>query len=160
LGAAPRRYLYEDDPEFTSDCLAFALATNNIRSSEGTNHWLPFTADDVHADKAFASPFMADYIRNINFSPAAKHLLSCLKELFTYYHTHKHHSGNSPNDAGIWEIRAYFQGTRNGNMLPPNRKRLEQQCPGYMPLIDAFHAALRNLRAQIAPNIPRHGFLK
>ena len=50
---------WKKDKEFHNDCLAFALfhGQNRISSSEGTNHWIPFTESEVDAKEKFASNF-------------------------------------------------------------------------------------------------------
>jgi len=48
---------------FQTDCLAFLLFSNYIRSQYGTNHWIPFTEDEVDAKEKFESHFMTDFIR-------------------------------------------------------------------------------------------------
>ena len=53
------------DKEFQHDCLAFMLFAmqNRISIKGGTNHWIPFTEQEVDAKEAFKSHFMSDYIR-------------------------------------------------------------------------------------------------
>ena len=58
---------WQEDGEFSNDCLAFALfhGQNKI-SSEGdknfANHFIPFTESEVGAKEAFASSFMTNFI--------------------------------------------------------------------------------------------------
>ena len=40
---------WKTDSEFQNDCLAFTLFSNNIQSKYGTNHWIPFTEQEVNA---------------------------------------------------------------------------------------------------------------
>ncbi len=56
---------WEEDNEFQGNCLAFTLfhGQNRIQSSEGVNHWIPFTEAEVNAKDNFASHFMTDYIK-------------------------------------------------------------------------------------------------
>lgn len=53
------------DKEFQNDCLAFTLfhSQNRITSKDGTNHWIPFTEQEVDAREKFESNFMTDYIK-------------------------------------------------------------------------------------------------
>ena len=55
---------WQTDFEFQNDCLAFTIfnSQNKITSSEGTNHWIPFTEQEVNAKEKFASSFMTDFI--------------------------------------------------------------------------------------------------
>ena len=52
------------DSLFHSDCLTYALfnGQNRITSEQGTNHWIPFTEEEVNAREKFESHFMSDFI--------------------------------------------------------------------------------------------------
>jgi hypothetical protein len=54
---------WKEDKEFQNDCLAFTLfySQNRITSKEGTNHWIPFTEQEVNAREKFDSNFMTDF---------------------------------------------------------------------------------------------------
>jgi hypothetical protein len=56
---------WQTDKEFQNDCLAYALfhGQNRITSSEGTNHWIPFTEQEVNAQAKFVSNFMTDFMK-------------------------------------------------------------------------------------------------
>ncbi|MCZ8330567.1 MAG: hypothetical protein O9282_04560 [Flavobacterium sp.] len=56
---------WQSDFEFQNDCLAFTLFdnSNNIQSQFGTNHWIPFTEQEVNAQAKFESSFMTDFIK-------------------------------------------------------------------------------------------------
>ena len=51
--------------EFINDCIAFSLfyEKNRISSKEGTNHWIPFTEQEIDAREKFESNFMTQYIK-------------------------------------------------------------------------------------------------
>ena len=55
---------WQTDREFQNNCLAFTLfhTQNRITSREGTNHWIPFTEQEVNAHGLFESHFMTDFI--------------------------------------------------------------------------------------------------
>lgn len=53
---------WKNDVEFQTDCLVYTLFNNNIQSNFGTNHWIPFTEDEVGAQEAFNSHFMSDFL--------------------------------------------------------------------------------------------------
>ena len=55
---------WKTDYEFQNDCLAFTLFSNNITNNEGTNHWIPFTEQEVNAKEKFASSFMTDFMKS------------------------------------------------------------------------------------------------
>ena len=56
---------WENDNVFQSNCLVNTLfhKQNNISSSHGINHWIPFTEEEVDAKERFDSHFMSDYIK-------------------------------------------------------------------------------------------------
>ena len=56
---------WQNDKEFHSDCLVFALfhGQNRISNEYGTNYWIPFTEEEVDAKEKFESHFMSDYIK-------------------------------------------------------------------------------------------------
>jgi hypothetical protein len=54
---------WESDKEFQNNCLVSTLFSNNISSSFGTNHWIPFTEYEVNAQAKFESNFMTNFIK-------------------------------------------------------------------------------------------------
>jgi hypothetical protein len=56
---------WENDMEFQNDCLVYSLfdGQNRITSSEGTNHWIPFTEQEINAQAKFESAFMTDFMK-------------------------------------------------------------------------------------------------
>ena len=55
---------WQDDTEFQNNCLVFMLfhGKNRIVASAGSNHWIPFTEEEVEAKETFESHFMTDFI--------------------------------------------------------------------------------------------------
>ena len=55
---------WEDDKEFQYNCLIYSLFSgqNRIQSQHGTNHWIPFSEEEVGAQDNFESHFMHDFI--------------------------------------------------------------------------------------------------
>lgn len=53
---------WKNDMEFQTDCLVYTLFNNNIQSNFGTNHWIPFTEEEVGAQEAFDSHFMSNFL--------------------------------------------------------------------------------------------------
>jgi len=99
---------WEKDIEFQNDCLAFTLfdSQNRITSWEGTNHWIPFSEEEVGAKDKFESSFMSDFIRGrikvddseeifgvkreakeLEFSEEARNVFDAGRELWRYYHS-------------------------------------------------------------------------
>ncbi len=162
---------WEKDKKFQNDCLSFTLFSNNIRSEYGTNHWIPFTEQEVNSRDKFASNFMTKFINgklkaNINgdllgnkvskselleFSSASKAVFKAGLTLWKYYHAQK----NCNVNASLYDIRAYFQGrNKKGRM---NNKSKDKK---YMNLITNLRGNLKVLAKKIEPKIYEYGFLK
>ncbi len=64
------QFLYPNDEwvkdnAFLSDCIIYTLfhTQNRISCQHGTNHWIPFTEDEVGAQEAFDSHFMSNFLQ-------------------------------------------------------------------------------------------------
>ncbi|MBQ5547209.1 MAG: hypothetical protein H7707_06990 [Acetobacter sp.] len=44
-------------------CLAYTLFNNRVIATDGINHWILFTEDEVGASQPFQSTFMTDFIK-------------------------------------------------------------------------------------------------
>lgn len=174
---------WQEDLEFQSDCLAYTLfhGQNKITNEEGTNHWIPFTEQEVGARQRFECHFMTDFIqgriqeeekevrpglfandeqteayiydgtRPIVFSPEAKRLFEAGRKLWQYYH--KQPDAN-PN-ASYYDIRAYFQGRDEKGRM---NNRSEDET--YSVLVDNLRQTLNYLGAhKIAPKAYKYRFL-
>lgn len=163
--------LWKTDLEFQNDCLTHTLFSNNISSTFGTNHWIPFTETEVNAKDRFESHFMTDFINgkiemtdetNLfqtsknktitrSFSKEATSVFDAGKELWKYYHSQP---GTNVN-ASLYDIREYFQG-RNKK----GRMNSRSDDPKYMELITELRSRLKHLADKIKPKIFELGFLK
>lgn len=163
------------DQEFQNDCLAFTLfhSQNKITSSEGTNHWIPFTEYEVNAQAKFESHFMTDFIKGkigpeasgytlfeqgktqerkpLHFSEEATAVFDAGRELWKYYHAQMNVNVN----ASLYDIRAYFQG-RNLQ----GRMNSKSDDANYMALINELRSKLSILAEKIQPKVFEYGFLK
>jgi len=166
---------WEKDIEFHYDCLVFTLlhGKNNITSKEGTNHWIPFTEQEVNARERFESDFMSRFIAGkikksngngdlfhkpkvengtkCKFSPEAQDVFDAGKELWRYYHSQKDINVN----ASFYDIREYFQGrNEKGNRM--NNSSTDQK---YNELMGLLRERLHVLADKIAVKVYEHGFL-
>lgn len=170
------QYLYPNDgwqadKEFQSDCLAYTLFNNNIRSEYGTNHWIPFTEQEVDAKEKFTSHFMTDYIQGkiksntpeqtniweqtqerqpLRFSPEAQAVMDAGRELWHYYHAQP----DANPDASLYDIRLYFQGTN-----AKGKMNADSNDEHYMKLISSLRQQLKRLAKKIEPKVYEYGFL-
>jgi hypothetical protein len=169
---------WQKDTEFQNDCLAYTLfhGQNRITSSEGTNHWIPFTEQEVDAKAKFESHFMSDFIKGkikaesyaqnvlfnnttkaadinqpLEFSSEATAVFDAGRELWRYYHSQKEPNTN----ASLYDIREYFQG-RN----PQGRMNSRSTDETYTQLIANLRDALKVLADKIKPKVYEYGFLK
>jgi hypothetical protein len=176
------QYLYpnegwQNDIEFQNDCLAFTLFNTNILSNDGTNHWIPFTEQEVNAKEKFASNFMTHFINGKlkvehktehslfenetqvgvydnkprEFSEEATAVFDAGRELWKYYHSHKEVNVN----ASLYDIREYFQGRNDKGRM--NARSTDEK---YTELISELRKKLNVLADQIKPKIYEYGFLK
>jgi len=166
---------WKTDLEFQNDCLAFTLFdnSNNIQSKFGTNHWIPFTEQEVNAKEKFASNFMTDFINGkiktaneksglfdtenkvsikmLSFSNEATEVFNAGRELWKYYHSFDAITIN----ASLYDIRDYFQGRNDKGRM--NAKSTDEQ---YTTLITELRNKLNILAKKITPKIYEYEFLK
>ena len=175
---------WQNDLEFQNDCLAFALfhSQNRITSKEGTNHWIPFTEQEVNAQSRFESHFMTDFINGkikienktdlfgsdemlkqvqhdkaIVFSEEAIAVFDAGRALWKYYHeiASQARNDNYNVNASLYDIREYFQG-RNEQ----GRMNSKSSDSNYMELIGELRTKLNFLADKIKPKIFEYEFLK
>ena len=162
---------WEKDTEFQNDCFAYTLFKNNIQSKYGTNHWIPFTEEEVNAREKFESNFMTSFIKGkiqtkatvdlfgnrekrnypLAFSSDAKAVLDAGRELWKYYHKQP----NCNVNASLYDIREYFQKRNEAGKM--NNKSKDET---YTKLIDELRETLKQLAKKIEPKVYEYGFLK
>jgi hypothetical protein len=166
---------WKNDFEFQNDCLMYIFFdnSNNIQSQYGTNHWIPFTEQEVNAQAKFASNFMTDFIKGkitpdvsetslfeqaqiteqkrLVFSEEATAVFDAGRELWKYYHAQKDVNVN----ASLYDIREYFQGRNDKGRM--NSKSDDSR---YMELIGELRSQLAVLADKIKPKVYEFGFLK
>lgn len=165
------------DKGFQLDCLIYMIfhGQNRVSSQHGTNHWIPFTENEVAAKEKFESHFMSDYLKNgsipetqtklkfttqedpcpIDSKPVlsaeATAVMNAGRELWRYYHQQP---TANPN-ASFYDIRSHFQGfNAKGNMNPDSTDET------YTTLIGNLRQAQKRLSAKIEPKVYEYGFLK
>ncbi len=172
---------WKKDFEFQTNCLVFTLFNTNIKSSEGPNHWIPFTEAEVNAKDNFESHFMSDYLQGKyvqkentavqqtlfdveesneyiplnHLSESAKAVMDASRELWKYYHSQQ---DANPN-ASLYDIRLHFQGvkvTKSGK----EQMNSESNDARYTELIGNLRQLLKTLASEIRPKVYEYGFLK
>jgi len=161
---------WKQDIVFQNDCFAYTLfhVQNKIKLREGTNHWIPFTEDEVGCQKRFESRFMSDYIagkidskndffgngiihgKKLIFSAEAKAVLNAGRAIWKYYHSQNKIKVN----AAFYDIREHFQGRNGGRM---NNTSNDEK---YNELFKTLQAKMKILAKKIEPKVYEYGFLK
>lgn len=147
---------WQIDTKFQNNCLIYTLlhGQNHITCNEGTNHWIPFTEQQVDAKDCFESHFMSDYLAQIgieNLSAPAKAVYEAGLELWRYYHAQP----NANPNASLYDIREYFQGRNDKGKM--NNDSSDSQ---YTVLIGNLRSKLKELAKEIEPKVYEYGFLK
>ena len=164
---------YSVDKYFSTNCLVFTIfnSQNKVSSINCTNHWIPFTEEEVNARGKFESHFMTDFIKGkiqpeyqdglfgteqkktepLIFSPEAQAVFDAGRELWRYYHKQPRCNVN----ASLYDIREHFQGRNEKGKM--NNKSDDAK---YMELITNLRSSLKVLADNIAPKVYEYGFLK
>ncbi len=153
------------DEEFQNDCLTFTLFSNNISMEMGTNHWIPFTEEDVNARDCFSSHFMNDFINGKfgsslygispkAFSCEASDVLNAGKYLWRYYHS----QADSQPNAALYDIKKFFQGVSSSKGKSKMNSHSDDKL--YNDLIATLKTKLSILANKLQAKIYQYGFLQ
>jgi len=145
---------YEEDDEFKNNCLVYTLFANNISSSYGINHWIPFSEQDVNAKAKFRSNFMSDFLKKKKLSNEAKTVLNYGKKFWCYYHAKIPNNKTVPVDASFYDIREFFQGRNEKGTM---KQKSDDET--YNALIKDLRQSLFVLGERIKPKVYEYGFL-
>lgn len=164
---------WQNDKEFQSNCLIYTLfhGQNRISSDHGTNHWIPFSEQQVGCKKAFKSNFMSKFLNGevefkksdewfsenepsksekVVLSEEAQNVYNAGLELWKYYHLQP----KANPDASYYDIRKFFQGESKGRM---NNGSSDEK---YMELISDLREKMKLLAKKIELKVYEYGFLK
>lgn len=181
---------WQTDLEFQNDCLAFTLFGNDIQSEAGTNHWIPFTEQEVNAKEKFESNFMTRFIqgklkveeaqnntlfatatvppsgvRGLSFSQEATAVFDAGRELWKYYHSQQFPSTggvSALSGRGGYNANASFYDIRAHFQGRNYKGRMNARSDDetYTTLINALRENLKILAKKIEPKIYEYEFLK
>ncbi|WP_231218494.1 hypothetical protein [Helicobacter pylori] len=175
---APYDDAFQDDSEFKNNCLIFMLfhTQNRITSTQGTNHFIPFSEIEVNAKERYSSHALLDFLKGgikeegdslflnakkenkpLEFSQSASRVLDAGREIYRYYHTQDF--TNRPYNANIslYDIKEFFQGRNaQGKLNLPAKAKDEHYKQLYANLQDA----LKDLAKEIQPKVYEYGFLR
>ncbi|GAA9207842.1 hypothetical protein BTM369_13280 [Helicobacter pylori] len=175
---APYDDAFQDDSEFKNNCLIFMLfhTQNRITTTQGTNHFIPFSETEVNAKERYSSHALLDFLKGkikeggdslflnakkenkpLEFSLCASRVFDAGKEIYRYYH--KQASTNRPYNANasLYDIKEFFQGRNaQGKLNLPAKAKDEYYKQLYANLQDA----LKDLAKEIQPKVYEYGFLR
>ncbi|EJB48872.1 hypothetical protein [Helicobacter pylori] len=177
---APYDDAFQDDREFKNNCLAFMLfhTQNRITATQGTNHFIPFSEDEVDSKERYSSHALLDFLKGeikeskesdslflnakkenkpLKFSPSASKVFDAGKEIYRYYHkqdfTHTPYNAN----ASLYDIKEFFQGRNKQGRLNSRAKAKDEY---YKQLYANLQYALKDLAKEIQPKVYEYGFLR
>ncbi|GAA7504683.1 hypothetical protein JP0006_13770 [Helicobacter pylori] len=175
---APYNDAWQDDNEFKNNCLTFMLfhAQNRITTTQGANHFIPFSETEVNAKERYSSHALLDFLKGkikeegdslflnakkenkpLEFSPCASKVFEAGREIYRHYHTQDF--TNRPYNANIslYDIKEFFQGRNaQGKLNLPAKAKDEHYKQLYANLQDA----LKDLAKEIQPKVYEYGFLR
>ncbi|GAA8874488.1 hypothetical protein HpRN61_14620 [Helicobacter pylori] len=121
---APYDDAFQDDSEFKNNCLIFMLfhTQNRITTTQGINHFIPFSETEVNAKERYSSHALLDFLKGkikeegdslflnakkenkpLEFSQSASRVFDAGREIYRYYTTHK-----IPQTASITLTQAFM----------------------------------------------------
>ncbi|GAA9778215.1 hypothetical protein VN0325_14020 [Helicobacter pylori] len=175
---APYDDAFQNDSEFKNNCLIFMLfhTQNRITSTQGTNHFIPFSEDEVNAKERYSSHALLDFLKGkikeegdslflnakkenkpLKFSPSASKVFDAGKEIYRHYHTQASTNRLYNANASLYDIKEFFQGRNaQGKLNLPTKAKDEHYKQLYANLQDA----LKDLAKEIQPKVYEYGFLR
>ncbi|GAA8671970.1 hypothetical protein KYTH93_14630 [Helicobacter pylori] len=175
---APYDDAFQDDSEFKNNCLTFMLfhTRNRITTTQGTNHFIPFSETEVNAKERYSSRALLDFLKGeikeegdnlflnakkenkpLESSQSALKVFNAGKEIYRYYHTQDFTNRPYNANASLYDIKEFFQGRNaQGKLNLPAKAKDEYYKQLYANLQDA----LKDLAKEIQPKVYEYGFLR
>ncbi len=177
---APYDDAFQDDSEFKNNCLIFMLfhSKNRITTAQGTNHFIPFSEDEVDSKERYLSHALLDFLKGeikeskesdslflsakketkpLKFSPSASKVFDAGREVYRYYHTQDFTHTPYNANASLYDIKEFFQG-RNAQGRLNSPTKAKDKC--YKQLYANLQDALKDLAKEIQPKVYEYGFLR
>ncbi|WP_447377912.1 hypothetical protein [Helicobacter pylori] len=175
---APYDDAFQDDSEFKNNCLIFMLfhTQNRITTTQGTNHFIPFSEIEVNAKERYSSHALLDFLKGkikeegdslflnakkenkpLEFSLCASRVFDAGREIYRYYHTQDFTNRHYNANISLYDIKEFFQGRNaQGKLNLPAKAKDEHYKQLYANLQDA----LKDLAKEIQPKVYEYGFLR
>ncbi|GAA8106458.1 hypothetical protein HpBT101_13580 [Helicobacter pylori] len=175
---APYDDAFQDDSEFKNNCLIFMLfhTQNRITTTQGTNHFIPFSETEVNAKERYSSHALLDFLKGkikeegdslflnakkenkpLEFSLCASRVRDAGRKIYHYYHKQASTNRLYNTNASLYDIKEFFQGRNaQGKLNLPAKAKDEYYKQLYANLQDA----LKDLAKEIQPKVYEYGFLR
>ncbi|GAA7695323.1 hypothetical protein HpMMM77_14920 [Helicobacter pylori] len=175
---APYDDAFQDDSEFKNNCLAFMLfhTQNRITTTQGTNHFIPFSETEVNAEERYSSHALLDFLKGkikeegdslflnakkenkpLEFSQSALNVFNAGKKIYRHYHTQASTNRHYNANASLYDIKEFFQGRNaQGKLNPP----VKAKDTYYKQLYANLQDALKDLAKDLQPKVYEYGFLR
>ncbi|RKV24636.1 hypothetical protein [Helicobacter pylori] len=177
---APYDDAFQDDSEFKGNCLIFMLfhTQNRITATQGTNHFIPFSEDEVGPKERYLSHALLDFLKGeikeskesdslflndkkenkpLKFSLCASKVFDAGREVYRHYHKQASTNRLYYANASLYDIKEFFQGRNaQGKLNLPAKAKDEYYKQLYANLQDA----LKDLAKEIQPKVYEYGFLR
>ncbi|GAA9940361.1 hypothetical protein VN0880_14050 [Helicobacter pylori] len=175
---APYDDAFQDDSEFKNNCLIFMLfhTQNRITTTQGTNHFIPFSETEVNAKERYSSHALLDFLKDkikeegdslflnakkenkpLEFSQSALNVFDAGKEIYRHYHTQDFTNHPYNANASLYDIKEFFQGRNAQGKLNLPAKAKDGY---YKQLYANLQDALKDLAKEIQPKAYEYGFLR
>ncbi len=175
---APYDDAFQDDSEFKNNCLIFMLfhTQNRITTTQGTNHFIPFSEDEVESKERYSSHALLDFLKGgikeegdslflnakkerkpLEFSETALSVLNAGREIYRYYHAQDFTNHDYNANVSLYDIKEFFQGRNaQGKLNPP----VKAKDTYYKQLYANLQDALKDLAKDLQPKVYEYGFLR
>ncbi|KNX48409.1 hypothetical protein AEY55_03740, partial [Helicobacter pylori] len=178
---APYDDAFQDDSGFKGNCLIFMLfhTQNRITTTQGTNHFIPFSEDEVESKERYSSHALLDFLKGktkktkeegdslflndkkenkpLEFSLSALKVFDAGREIYRYYHAQDFTKNDYNANVSLYDIKEFFQGRNaQGKLNLPAKAKDEYYKQLYANLQDA----LKDLAKEIQPKVYEYGFLR
>ncbi|UOS54861.1 hypothetical protein [Helicobacter pylori] len=175
---APYDDAYQDDSEFKNNCLTFMLfhTQNRITTTQGINHFIPFSETEVKAQERYSSHALLDFLKGkikeegdslflnakkenkpLEFSQSASKVFDAGREIYRYYHTQASTNRHYNANISLYDIKEFFQGRNAQGKLNLPAKAKDGY---YKQLYANLQDALKDLAKEIQPKVYEYGFLR
>ncbi|GAA7671566.1 hypothetical protein KVK50_07195 [Helicobacter pylori] len=178
---APYDDAFQDDSEFKNNCLIFMLfhTQNRITATQGTNHFIPFSEDEVKSKDSYTSHVLLDFLKGktkktkeygdslflnakkenklLEFSLSTLKVFDAGREVYRHYHTQDFTNRPYNANASLYDIKEFFQGRNMQGKLNSPAKAKDKY---YKQLYANLQDALKDLAKEIQPKVYEYGFLR